>query len=401
VSEDPVTDPAATILALNGGSSSIKFALFRAARLPERTLHGKIDRIGIEGTALTATFAGQSKPVTAKLPSGGFAAAIPFLIEWLDRQQILDAVVAIGHRVVHGLRHSAPERLTPALLEALRAAIPYDPEHLPAEIQLIEKMLQRCPALPQVACFDTAFHRTMPRVATILPLPRRYEAMGVQRYGFHGLSYAYLMQQLARLKDPAAHTGRVILAHLGNGASLAAVRDGASVDTTMAFTPGAGVPMSTRTGDIDPGLLSFFATQEHMTVKQFQHLVTHESGLLGVSETSSDIRDLLERQVSDVRAKEAVDLFCQEVRKRIGAFAAVLGGLDTLVFAGGIGENAAVIRERICANLEFLGVRLAPRLNRTHAAVISPSRNRVTVRVIRTDEEVMIAQLAHEMCREG
>jgi acetate kinase len=310
-------------------------------------------------------------------------------------------VIAIGHRVVHGMRHSAPERLTPALLEELRTVIPYDPEHLPAEIQLIEKLLNHCPALPQVACFDTAFHRTMPRVATQLPLPRRYEAMGVQRYGFHGLSYAYLMEQLVALEDPAAHTGRVILAHLGNGASLAAVRDGKSVDTTMGFTPGAGVPMSTRSGDIDPGLLSFFAAQEHMTVPQFQRMITHESGLLGISETSSDIRDLLEKEHTDVRAREAVDLFCQEVRKRIGAFAAVLGGLDTLVFAGGIGENAALIRARICANLEFLGVRLAPKLNRAHCAVISPSKNRVTVRVIRTDEEVMIAQLTYRLTQEG
>jgi acetate kinase len=396
-----VTDPEATVLALNGGSSSIKFALFPEGDLTRRVVHGKIDRIGSSGTALTATLAGGTKPLTEKLKAGEFSAAIQFLIDWFDQRKVLESVTAIGHRVVHGMWHSAPQRITAGLLTELRAVIPYDPEHLPAEIQLIEKLLQRCPALPQIACFDTAFHRTMPRVATLLPLPRRYEAMGVQRYGFHGLSYAYLLEQLVQIGDPAARKGRVILAHLGNGASLAAVRDGACVDTTMGFTPGAGVPMSTRTGDIDPGLLSFFSAKEQMTPAQFQHLVTHESGLLGVSETSSDIRDLLRLEDSDVRAQEAVALFCQEVRKRIGALAAVLGGLDTLVFAAGIGENAPLIRERICRDLEFLGVKLAPRRNRGNAAVISPSKSRVTVRVIRTDEEVMIAQIAQQLSRGG
>jgi acetate kinase len=383
-----------TVLALNGGSSSIKFALFDAHDVTQRRLHGKIDRIGIAGTTLTAVAAGQTAATTQQVPTGDFAAASDVLIDWLESRKTFAAVIAIGHRVVHGMQRTAPERISAAVLDELRAVIPYDPEHLPAEIQLMEKLLQRFPRLPQIACFDTAFHRTMPRVATLLPLPRRYDAKGVQRYGFHGLSYAYLMQKLAQLGDPAARGGRVILAHLGNGASLAAVRDGASVDTTMAFTPGAGVPMSTRSGDIDPGLLSFFAGQEKMTTAQFQKMVTHESGLLGVSETSSDIRDLLKIEATDTRAAEAVALFCQEVRKRIGAFAAVLGGVDTLVFSAGIGENSPVIRARICANLEFLGVRLERAANEANAAVISAPDGRVTVRVIPTDEELMIAKLA-------
>jgi len=393
--EKPVAAPAEhTVLALNGGSSSIKFALFAASDVTQRRLHGKIDRIGIAGTTLTAVTGADSAATTRNVPTGDFAAAIDFLIDWLESSKAFTTVIAIGHRVVHGMQRSAPERLTRAALDELRRVIPFDPEHLPAEIQLMEKLLQRFPVLPQIACFDTAFHRTMPRVATQLPIPRRYEALGVQRYGFHGLSYAYLMQQLAQLRDPAARSGRVILAHLGNGASLAAVRDGASVDTTMGFTPGAGVPMSTRSGDIDPGLLSFFAGKEHMTTAQFQRMLTHESGLLGVSETSSDIRDLLKIEATDVRAAEAVALFCQEVRKRIGAFAAVLGGLDTLVFSAGIGENSPVIRERICANLEFLGVQLERATNEANAAVISAPGSRVTVRVIATDEELMIAQIA-------
>jgi acetate kinase len=383
-----------TVLALNGGSSSIKFAQFSARDVTQRRLHGKIDRIGIVGTTLTAVAEGQTAAVTKQVPTGDFAASIDVLIDWLANRKAFATVIAIGHRVVHGMQHSAPERVTRAVLDELRAVVPFDPEHLPAEIQIMEKLLQRFPDLPQIACFDTAFHRTMPRVATQLPIPRRYEAMGVQRYGFHGLSYAYLMQKLAELGDPAARAGRVILAHLGSGASLAAVRDGASVDTTMGFTPGAGVPMSTRSGDIDPGLLSFFAGQQQMTTAQFQKMMTHESGLLGVSETSSDIRDLLKIEATDIRAAEAVALFCQEVRKRIGAFAAVLGGVDTLVFSAGIGENSPAIRERVCANLEFLGVRLERAANEANAAVISAPGSGVTVRVIPTDEELMIAQLA-------
>jgi acetate kinase len=383
-----------TVLALNGGSSSVKFALFSATDITHRKLHGKIDRIGIAGTALTASAEGPNAAITQKVPTGDFAASIEVLIDWLESRQAFATVIAIGHRVVHGMQRSAPERVTRKVLDDLRTVIPYDPEHLPAEIQLMEKLLQRFPQLPQIACFDTAFHRTMPRVATLLPIPRRYAAMGVQRYGFHGLSYAYLMEQLAALGDPAAREGRVILAHLGSGASLAAVRDGASVDTTMAFTPGAGVPMSTRSGDIDPGLLSFFAGKEQMTTAQFQKMVTHESGLLGMSETSSDIRDLLKVEATDTRAAEAVALFCQEIRKRIGAFAAVLGGVDTLVFSAGIGENSPVIRARICANLEFLGVQLEPAANDANDAVISAPGSRVRVRVIPTDEELMIAKLA-------
>ncbi len=390
-----MTTPAEqTVLALNGGSSSIKFALFGAGDITRRRLHGRIDRIGIAGTTLTAVAAEHGGPLTRRLPTGDFAAAIEVLIDWLESRRAFAAVIAIGHRVVHGMQRSAPERITEAVLEELRAVVPFDPEHLPAQIQLMAELLQRFPGLPQVACFDTAFHRTMPRVATQLPIPRRYDALGVQRYGFHGLSYAYLLQQLGQLGDPAARAGRVILAHLGSVASLAAVRDGASVDTTMGFTPAAGIPMGTRSGDIDPGLLSFFAGTEQMTAARFQKMMTQESGLLGVSQTSSDIRDLLQIEATDSRAAEAVALFCQEIRKRIGAFAAVLGGLDTLVFSAGIGENSPVIRERACANLEFLGVRLEPAANAANAAVISAPDSRVTVRVIPTDEELMIAQRA-------
>jgi acetate kinase len=278
------------------------------------------------------------------------------------------------------------------MVEDLRRLSPFDPDHMPEEILLTEAFHRRFPDLPQVACFDTAFHHDLPRVAQILPIPRRYEALGVRRYGFHGLSYAFLMEELARLADPAAKTGRVILAHLGNGASLAAVRDGKSVDTSMSFTPTSGIPMSTRSGDLDPGLVWYLARTEKMSAKQFNEMVNLQSGLLGISESSSDMRDLLDREPQDVRAAEAVALFCYQVKKWIGAFAAGLGGLDTLVFAGGIGENAPAVRERICDGLGFLGIQLEEKRNATNEGVISAAASRVAVRVIRTDEERMIAK---------
>jgi acetate kinase len=298
--------------------------------------------------------------------------------------------------VVHGLQHTQPEKVTRELLAELRRLTPYDPDHLPQEIELIEAFRERHPKLTQVACFDTAFHRTMPRVATLLAIPRRYQADGVERYGFHGLSYAYLMQELRRL-DPSAAKGRVILAHWGNGASVAAVRRGRSIDTSMGFTPAAGLVMSTRSGDLDPGLLSFLARRERMTPSQFERMVNHEAGLLGVSGTSSDIRDLLAREKRDPRAADALALFCYQAKKWIGAYAAALGGVDTLVFAGGIGENAPLIRARICAGLDFLGIRLERKRNSKNAPVISGRSDGVTVRVIPTDEERMIARSVVEV----
>ncbi len=384
--------PADGILTFNGGSSSIRFALFQAGTNPQRGLSGKIDRIGSKEAQFEFTESDSQSPESRKVGAFDFAAAASFLLDWLEARGSLAAVGGIGHRVVHGMRHAAPERVTPELVAELRGYIPYDPEHLPLEIELIEACHRRHPHLPQVVCFDTAFHAGMPRVAKMLPIPRSYEAKGVHRYGFHGLSYAYLLQELARRGDPAAVRGRVILAHLGNGASLAAVRDGQSLDTSMGFTPASGLMMGTRSGDLDPGLVGYLARTEHMTAAQFHELANHRSGLLGVSETGSDVRDLLAAEAEDARAAEAVALFCYQAKKWIGAFAAVLGGLDTLVFAGGIGENAPVIRARICAGLEFLGIAIDDGRNRENADVISPAAGRVAVRVVRTDEEFILAQ---------
>ena len=388
----------AHILTINGGSSSIKFALYEKGKTLNRGLYGKVDRIGLSGTNLTFHDA-DGKPKTGlNLTAADHKSAVNFLVDWLEKQNSFDLIQAVGHRVVHGMKHTEPEIVTQDLLDELHRISPNDPDHLPREIELIETFRQRHPKLPQVACFDTAFHQTMPRVAKLLPIPRRFDAMGIQRYGFHGLSYSYLMEELARLGDTTATKGRVILAHLGNGASLAAVRDGKSIDTSMGFTPTAGLMMSTRTGDLDPGLAPFLGRTEHMTTKQFYEMVNHKSGLLGVSETSSDMRDLLDHEQQDVRAAEAVALFCYQAKKWIGSFAAALGGLDTLVFAGGIGENAPIIRARICEGLGFLGIELDEQRNTETTPVISAQTHRVTVRVIRTDEELMIARSVLHLC---
>ena len=381
------------VLALNAGSSSLKFALFDGNSPPVPILSGAIDRIGSpKATFALKQTAGQQEERTG-IPAPDHVTGMDYLLRRLSETTKAAGLAAVGHRVVHGgPRYRDPQRVNDAMLVELRRISSFDPEHLPSEIALMEIIAARLPDVPQIACFDTAFHRTMPRVATLLPVPRRYEATGVQRYGFHGLSYAYLMQELERVADAKAANGRVILAHLGNGASMAAVRDGRSLDTTMAFTPSAGLMMSTRSGDLDPGLMSFLARSEQMSTAQFDHMINRESGLLGLSETSSDMRDLLAQETEDVRAAEAVALFCYQAKKWIGAYAAALGGLDTLVFAGGIGENASPVRARMCEGLGFLGLELNESRNAVHANVISADASLVTVRIIRTDEELMIAR---------
>jgi len=380
------------VLSVNSGSSSIKFSLFEVDSSLTRVFSGKIERIGLPQPILTIRDGvAEAEAVAIKAPNHRVAG--DFLIDWLERRIGFPALAGVGHRVVHGgPNFKASQRVTPDLMKELRRLSPYAPEHLPSGIQLMKVFRRRRPHLAQVACFDTAFHREMPRVAHLLPLPRRFDAKGVQRFGFHGISYTYLMEELERMAGVKAARGRVVLAHLGNGASLAAVRHGKSIDTSMGFTPAAGIPMSTRSGDVDPGLVWYLTRTEHMTGREFHKMVHQQSGLLGVSETSSDMRDLLARETKDIRAAEAVALFCYQAKKWIGAFAAALGGLDTLVFAGGIGENRPEIRERICDGLGFLGIRLDARKNKACASIISTSASPVTVRVIRTDEELMIAR---------
>ncbi len=388
-----------TILAINGGSSSIRFAVFQGDDSLRRLLFGKIDRIGLADVSFG--FCGLSKtletsPATAVTD---YATAIMFLTEWLDARIGLQTISAIGHRIVHGMHRTAPEVVTRELLEDLRRIMPCDPQHLPFEIALVEAFRVRMPQLPQIVCFDTGFHTSMPRVAKLLSLPRRYDRKGIQRYGFHGLSYEYLMQELVRVGDAAATQGCVILAHLGNGASLAAVRNGKSIDTSMGFTPAAGLPMSTRSGDLDPGLVGYLAREDGMTMLEFDQIVNHESGLIGVSEISSDMQDLISQESTEIRAAEAVTLFCYQAKKWIGAFVAALGGVQTIVFAGGIGENAPCVRSRICEGLGCFGIEIDDVRNDANAAVISTGNSRVTVRVMRTDEEQVIARQAYRIMR--
>ncbi len=381
------------ILTINGGSSSIKFALFEAGESLRRSLEGGIERIGLPEATLRVKGLDKADNFSRAVTAPDHTVAAVALMDWIAERVGRDALTAVGHRVVHGgPKYHDPALITKEMVEELRQLKPFDPEHLPEEIQLTEAFHRHFPELPQVACFDTAFHHDLPRVAQLLPIPRRYEAQGVRRYGFHGLSYSFLMGELARVAGAETAQGRVILAHLGNGASLAAVHHGKPVDTSMSFTPTAGVPMSTRSGDLDPGLVWYLARTENMSAKQFNVMVNFQSGLLGVSETSSDMRDLLDHETQDVRAAEAVALFCYQVKKWIGGFAAALGGLEALVFAGGIGENAPSVRARICEGLGFLGIELEEKRNAASEGVISAAASRVSVRVMRTDEELMIAK---------
>jgi len=381
------------ILAVNGGSSSIKFALFATEGSLRRVLVGGIERIGLSNPVFHAKGLAAADTFSHQVPAADHTEAVNVLLDWLENRSETNPLTAIGHRILQGgPKYYEPQRITADIVAELHRLSPFDPDHIPEEIQMIEALRSRYSDLPQIACFDTAFHHDLPRVAQLLPIPRRFEAEGVRRYGFHGLSYAFLMKELARVAGQKAAEGRVILAHLGNGASLAAVRNGKSLDTSMSFTPTAGVPMGTRSGDLDPGLVLYLSRTEKMTAQQFSNMVNTESGLLGVSETSPDMQDLLQNETQDVRAAEAVSLFCYQVKKWIGAFAAALGGLDTLVFAGGIGENAPTVRNRICEGLEFLGIELDQSLNVASPSLISTQNSRVAVRVIPTNEELMIAQ---------
>lgn len=385
------------ILTINGGSSSIKFALYRMEESLEQLFYGEIENIGIKNTTLSFTNIISREKNFINIKATDHNEAATFLISWLEKQNGFDSVKAIGHRIVHGMKHTEPEIITSALLDELKKISSYDPDHLPEEIKLIEVFCNRYPSLKQIACFDTSFHTSMPTLAKLLAIPRCYYKMGVQRYGFHGLSYAYLMEELKRVAGNEIAQGKIILAHLGSGASLAAVKNGKSIDTSMGFTPASGLMMSTRSGDLDPGVAWYLIQFEKLSPEEFNHLINHESGLLGVSETSSDMRELTKVENTDHRAAEAIELFCYQTKKWIGSFAAVLGGLDTLVFSGGIGEHSPEVRSKICNNLKFLGIELDEIKNMNSDAVISTQESKVNVRVIKTNEEVMIARLVNDI----
>jgi len=378
-------------LAINAGSSSIKFAIFSTGDPLTRMSDGIIERIGTDAARLTIRdVTGQhaeARPVDATTHQEAGAAVIDSLHERLYGRRI----DVIGHRIVHGGAGMCDHRLIDAgVIDALRRARSLDPTHLPQTIDLIAAFGTAFDAVPQAACFDTAFHTAMPRVAHMLPIPREYERAGMRRFGFHGLSYAYLMDELRRQGHAG---GRVLLAHLGSGASMAAVRDGRPIETTMGFTPASGLMMGSRPGDLDPGVLIHLMREGGLTTEQTDALINKRCGLRGVSQTSADIRNLLAIRATDVRAAEAIDLFCYQARKWIGALAATMDGLDTLVFSGGIGQHAAEIRAEICSGLRFLGIVVDAKANADSLPVVSAETSGVAVRVIPTDEEAMIASI--------
>jgi acetate kinase len=385
---------ARVILCLNSGSSSRKFALYRFGDSTEELLaEGGAERIDQKRGPLWIRDGKKNPLLDTRRDFSGPEHALNVLFEEIERLR-LPRPSAIGHRLVHGgSDHTAPERVTPELLDALRRLIPFAPLHLPAEIEAIETVASRFPNLPQVACFDTAFHRRMPELAQRFPLPRDFWDSGVRRYGFHGISYEYIMAVLGR-----AAPSRIVIAHLGNGASMAAVRDGRPADTTMGFTPTGGFMMGTRSGDLDPGVLSYLVNEKKYDGNRIEQLINHESGLLGVSGISSDMKILLDKRRTEPCAALAVEMFCYQLRKHIGALAAVLGGLDLIVFTGGIGERAAPVRGEVCRGLAHLGVILDERANDAHADVISSRESAAMVRVIPTNEDLMIARHTQKLC---
>lgn len=392
-----MSDP---ILTINGGSSTIKFAAFTSGSSPQRVLTGQIERIGRADTALMATDTSRAETHRIAIRAADHRQAAHSLIDWITRWAGNARFRAIGHRVVHGgVRLDRHQVVTPDLLHELRRTQPLDLAHLPREIALMEAFPERLPGVVQIACFDTAFHRALPRLAQILPIPRRYFEAGIRRLGFHGLSYAYLLEELRRLAGAAAD-GRVILAHLGSGASLTAVSRGVPVDTSMAFTPTSGLMMGTRPGDLDPGLLVYLMRSDNLTPEQMDELLSHHCGLAGVSDSNADMRELVTRRAHDEKAREAFDLFCYQAKKWIGAYTAVLGGVDTLVFSGGIGEHSPEARAGICEGLEYLGIQVDSALNARFAGsggMISGPGSRVGVHVIPTDEELMIARIVFDL----
>ena len=375
------------ILTINAGSSSIKIALYEMNDAPVLKLSGKIENIGSVNSKLALKENGTKNEF--EIDAANFHSTIVSLITWLEKQSWFKNIKAIGHRIVHGMHHTKSEVIKDDLINELNSISDYDPDHLPAEIGIIQLIKQKHSNILQVACFDTAFHTTIPAVAKTFAIPKKYYNDNIQRYGFHGISYSYLIEELKK-QNAAEANSRIIIAHLGSGASIAAIKDGKSIDTSMGFTPAGGIVMSSRSGDIDPGV-AWYLMQQGMDAKTFNHLINHESGLLGISGISADMQVLLQ-QKENKDAALAIDIFCYQIKKYIGAYTAALGGLDLLVFSGGIGENAPQIRSRICEGLGYLNIELNNEKNNNNEWQISIDNAAVKVYVIPTNEELMIAK---------
>ena len=387
-----------TILVINSGSSSVKFALFdMAADEPRRVWQGALERIGFDAGRFAATDVRGTILIDETLAIPNHVVALDLLLGWVEDRMSQKDLIAVGHRVVHGGEECDCSLLvTPALEVRLKRLIPLAPLHLPHNLAGIVAVRLRRPDLPQVASFDTAFHHGLPRVARLTGLPRRFEEDGVRRYGFHGLSYEYVIDEVRRRDDDAATDGRIIVAHLGNGASMAAIKDGRSVETTMGFSTLAGLPMGTRPGDLDPGVLLHLLIEKQMPAEALQDLLYDASGLLGISGLSRNMADLLARRVAP-EAAEAIEFFCHHARRHLAGLTVALGGLDRLVFTGGIGANSPEIRARICDGLGYLGLALDAGRNAGHERVVSSDGSPVLIEAFKTDEELVIARHARDL----
>ncbi|HYA41219.1 MAG TPA: acetate/propionate family kinase [Syntrophobacteraceae bacterium] len=381
------------ILCINSGSSSIKFAMYGLGESEELIADGAVERIGLPGGWLWLKDAQGKRLADRHDDFPAHTEAVKAMFATAMAEHRFPDPDGVGHRLVHGgPKHTAPERVTPELMHTLRNIISLAPLHLPGELKGIDAISEHYPGLSQAACFDTAFHSRMPEIAKLLPLVRSLRHEGIYRYGFHGLSYEYVTSVLKE-----ALQGRVIIAHLGNGASMAALKDGRPQDTTMGLTALGGLMMGTRSGDLDPGILLYLMDEKGYDARQLERLLHHRSGLLGVSGISSDMKTLLEKRAAEPHAAQAIELFCHIARKHIGALSATTGGIDTLVFTGGIGERAAPVRRMICNGLDYLGINLDPVKNDLHADIISTENSPCTVRVIHTDEDLMIARHTRDL----
>ena len=390
--------PTKHILAVNTGSSSIKFSFYRMGESEDAVFSGSLTRIGSDRGFFSVRNEKGELIVEERVAAPDHESACFHVFSWFLARSNVSGPDAIGHRMVHGgSDFTAPEIVTPVLIESLEQLSPFAPEHLPQALKAVKHAGKQLPGVLQVACFDTAFHRTLPSVARLYALPENIRQQGVERYGFHGLSCEYLLDELERQEGREAGQGKIILAHLGHGASMTAVKNGKSIDTTMGFSPAGGLVMSTRTGDLDPGVMLFLQEQSRLRPEEIKDMVNRRSGLLGVSKKSSDMRDLLKAEKDDNAAHDAVELFCYQARKHAGALAAALGGLNTLVFTGGIGEHSPEIRKRICTGLEFLGITVDEEKNSANMPVVSQEKGPVIVRVIKTNEELMIARHTYNL----
>lgn len=382
------------ILTVNAGSSSIKLDILRADELYQEKHHISAVITGIgQAEAVLTIKDGNHEPEKTQLDRSERSNAIGMLTSWLREATKHREISAIGHRIVHGgPKHCAPELITSELIEDLKKYINFDPEHLLIALELVGVMREQFSEVPEVACFDTNFYVDLPKVSKLLSIPRKYQEEGLRRYGFHGLSYTYILEEFRRYAGEAAANGRVIIAHLGSGASLVALRNGKPVDMTMSFTPASGIIMSSRSGDVDPGIARYLQAEYNLSLEDYNKMVNFESGLLGVSGLSADMYTLLQAQATNEHAADAVNLFVHQVRKAIGALSATIGGVDSVIFSGGIGEQSAELRRRICEGLNYLGIDIDNAANQQHLECVSSSESSVGVHVIHTNESQVIVR---------